>query len=90
MEDLRLKGFKVHELPVAADIPVSSGRRDFYKMGLVSGDMTIHYGDKLLEINDTVLFLSTPMYPGLLSAGLQTQPVMPAFLLQPLLNKPRH
>lgn len=60
MEDLRLKGFKVHELPAAVDIPVSRGRRDFYKMGLVTGNMTIYYGDRLLEINDTVLFFVNP------------------------------
>lgn len=60
MEDLKLKGFKVHELPAAVNIPVSQGRRDFYKMGLVTGDMTVNYGDKLLELNDTVLFFVNP------------------------------
>jgi AraC family transcriptional activator of pobA len=63
MEDLKLKGFKVHELPAYVDIPVSRGRRDFYKMGLVTGDMTVHYGNKLLEINDTVLFFVNPNVP---------------------------
>ena len=29
MEDLKLKGFKVHELAESVDIPVSRGRRDF-------------------------------------------------------------
>lgn len=60
MEDLKLKGFKVHELPTYENIPVSPGRRDFYKMGLVTGNMTIYYGDKILEINDTVLFFVNP------------------------------
>ena len=60
MEDLKLKGFKVHELPASVNIPVPQGRRDFYKMGLVTGDMTINYGDKLLELNDTVLFFVNP------------------------------
>jgi AraC family transcriptional activator of pobA len=63
MEDLKLKGFKVHELPASVDIPVSRGRRDFYKMGLVTGNMTVHYGDKILEINDTVLFFVNPNVP---------------------------
>jgi AraC family transcriptional activator of pobA len=63
IEDLKLKGFKVHELPASADIPVSRGRRDFYKMGLVTGNMTVHYGDKILEINDTVLFFINPNVP---------------------------
>jgi AraC family transcriptional activator of pobA len=60
MEDLRLKGFKVHELPVSVDIPISRGRRDFYKMGLVTGEMTVAYGDQILELNDTVLFFVNP------------------------------
>jgi AraC family transcriptional activator of pobA len=59
-EDLKLKGFKVHELPATVDIPVVRGRRDFYKMGLVNGDMTVYYGDRVLEINDTVLFFVNP------------------------------
>jgi AraC-like DNA-binding protein len=63
MEDFKLKGFKVHELPASVDIPASRGRRDFFKMGLVTGDMTISYGDKLLEINDTVLFFVNPNVP---------------------------
>lgn len=63
MEDLKLKGFKVHELPAAVNIPVSQGRRDFYKMGLVTGDMTINYGDKRLELHDTVLFFVNPNVP---------------------------
>ena len=63
MEDLKLKGFKVHKLPASVDIPVSRGRRDFYKMGLVTGDMTVYYGDQILEINDTVLFFVNPNVP---------------------------
>ncbi|TWI95101.1 transcriptional regulator, AraC family [Mucilaginibacter frigoritolerans] len=63
MEDLKLKGFKVHELPASADLPVSRGRRDFYKMGLVTGDMTVYYGDRILEIKDTVLFFVNPNVP---------------------------
>ena len=63
IEDLKLKGFKVHELPASVNIPVSRSRRDFYKMGLVNGDMTISYGDKMLEINDTVLFFVNPNVP---------------------------
>jgi AraC family transcriptional activator of pobA len=70
MEDLKLKGFKVHELPASVnephapeDIPVSRGRRDFYKMGLITGNMTVYYGDRVLEINDTVLFFVNPNVP---------------------------
>jgi AraC family transcriptional activator of pobA len=66
MEDLKLKGFKVHELPASIDIPaipVSRGRRDFYKMGLVTGDMTVGYGDQIVELHDTVLFFVNPNVP---------------------------
>ncbi|WP_259067021.1 helix-turn-helix domain-containing protein [Mucilaginibacter sp. X4EP1] len=60
MEDLKLKGFKVHELAATTDVPASKGRRDFYKMGLVNGDMTVKYGDQVLEIKGTVLFFVNP------------------------------
>jgi len=63
IEDLKLKGFRVHELPASVDIPVSRGRRDFYKMGLVTGNMTVYYGDMILEINGTVLFFVNPNVP---------------------------
>ena len=66
MQDLRLQGFRVHELPVStdsSDLPVSGGRRDFYKMGLVTGDMTVHFGDQVIEINGTVLFFVNPRVP---------------------------
>jgi AraC family transcriptional activator of pobA len=63
IEDLKLKGFKVHELPASVDIPVSRGRRDFYKMGLVTGNMTLSYGDKILKIDGTVLFFVNPNVP---------------------------
>ncbi len=65
MEDLKLKGFKVHELPVSSHTTVSPGRRDFYKMGLITGDsdMIVSYGDKILQINDTVLLFINPNVP---------------------------
>ena len=61
--DLRLKGFKVHALPESTEVPVKAGRRDFYKMGLVNGDMTINYGGQLLEIKGTALFFVNPHVP---------------------------
>lgn len=61
--DLRLKGFKVHALPESTDVPIKAGRRDFYKMGLVNGDMTINYGGQLLDIKGTALFFVNPRVP---------------------------
>jgi len=59
-DESKLKGFKVHELSPSVDVPVRTGRRDFYKMGLVNGDMTIDYGGSLVEIKGTVLFFVNP------------------------------
>lgn len=63
LADLRLNGFKVHSLPSSTEVPVRAGRRDFYKMGLINGDMTINYGGKLLDIKGTVLFFVNPRVP---------------------------
>jgi AraC-like DNA-binding protein len=62
-EELKLKGFKVHELPASVELPVRTGRRDFYKMGLVNGDMTVDYGGRVVEIKGTVLFFVNPNVP---------------------------
>lgn len=62
-DELKLKGFKVHELTASVEVPVRTGRRDFYKMGLVNGDMIIDYGGKLVEIKGTVLFFVNPKVP---------------------------
>jgi len=63
MAELKLQGFKVHELPAFVNIPAIHGRRDFYKMGLVTGEMTIGYGGRVLELKDTVLFFVNPKVP---------------------------
>jgi hypothetical protein len=49
MAELRLHGFKVHQLPSYVDVPAVHGRRDFYKMGLITGEMTIGYGDDISD-----------------------------------------
>ncbi len=61
--DLKSKGFKIHQITGAANHTVARGRRDFYKMGLVTGRMTVYYGDKTFEIEDTVLFFVNPRVP---------------------------
>ncbi len=63
MPELRLQGFRVHELPasnVTGDMTVAKGRRDFYKMGLITGQMALYSGEKLIDINGTVLFFVNP------------------------------
>lgn len=63
LEELKLQGFKVHELPAAVDMPASKGRRDFYKIGLVSGDLTLTYSDRVMHISEPVLFFVNPKVP---------------------------
>lgn len=63
LADLRLKGFKVHAVPASTEVPVRAGRRDFYKMGLVTGDMTIDYAGHMLDIKGTALFFVNPNVP---------------------------
>jgi|SRR6185312_24472 len=62
-KDLKLKGFKVHELSEPVNGAVVHGRRDFYKIGLTTGSMAVYHGDKLFEINGTVLFFVNPNIP---------------------------
>jgi len=61
--DLKLKGFKVYEVSGPENPSQAHGRRDFYKIVLVTGDMTICYGDQTIEINDTFLFFANPRVP---------------------------
>ncbi|SFD87222.1 Helix-turn-helix domain-containing protein [Chitinophaga sp. CF118] len=61
--DLKLKGFKVHEITGPSYPPLFYGRRDFYKIVLATGDMKICYGDQTIEINDTFLFFGNPHIP---------------------------
>src|SRR6185437_2280599 len=58
--DLKGKGFKIHTISNPVNTSIPHGRRDFYKIGLVTGNMTIYYGDKIVEIKDTVLFFINP------------------------------
>ncbi|MBB5395276.1 AraC family transcriptional regulator [Mucilaginibacter sp. AK015] len=60
MLELKLQGFKIHELPAIVEVPAVHGRRDFYKMGLVTGEMTVGYGGEVLELSGTVLFFVNP------------------------------
>jgi len=61
--DLKLKGFKVHEVSGTANPTQAHGRRDFYKIVLVTGHMTIYYGDQTVEMKDTFLFFANPHVP---------------------------
>ena len=58
--DLKLRGFKIHEIKGTPNAGHAHGRRDFYKIGVVTGHMTISYGEQTFEINGTSLFFVNP------------------------------
>ena len=58
--DIKLKGFKIHEITGPAYPALFYGRRDFYKVVLATGHFKICYGDKTFDINDTFLFFGNP------------------------------
>jgi AraC family transcriptional activator of pobA len=62
-KDIKLKGFKIHELSGPLNHSVAHGRRDFYKIGLVTGNMVGSHGDKAFKINGTALFFVNPNIP---------------------------
>lgn len=63
MADLKLKGFKVYEISGAMNASPSYGRRDYYKICLVTGDITLYYGDQTFDANGTFLFCGNPRVP---------------------------
>jgi len=58
--DIKLKGFKIHEITGPAYPALFYGRRDFYKIVLATGHFKICYGDKTFDIDDTFLFFGNP------------------------------
>ncbi|HET8804151.1 MAG TPA: helix-turn-helix domain-containing protein [Aequorivita sp.] len=58
--DLELKGFNIHMISNPVTTPHSIGRRNFYKIVLITGHLTVGYGDKTSEIKDTCLFFANP------------------------------
>ncbi|QSW89426.1 MULTISPECIES: helix-turn-helix transcriptional regulator [Flavobacterium] len=61
--DLMLKGFKVYKLnDDISKIPVYS-RRDFYKICINTSQSRIHYADRGIETDGTILFFGNPIIP---------------------------
>lgn len=61
--ELKLSGFRVFKIEGALSQPPKYSRRDFYKVGLISGNSIIHYADKSIECKGTVLFFANPHIP---------------------------
>jgi len=63
MVDLKLKGFNVYELENYASRIPQYNRRDFYKVALLTCRGIVHYADKSIELNGTLLFFANPHVP---------------------------
>lgn len=61
--DLSSKGFKVYEIEGPVSPAPTQGRRDFYKIVLVTGELTIHAGEQTIETKGPFLFLANPHVP---------------------------
>lgn len=62
-DDLQLKGFRAYQIVEPADALPAAGRRDFYKLVLVTGQMTIGYGTQNIHLDDTFLLFVNPLVP---------------------------
>lgn len=61
--NLKTQGFNIHKINKAVDTGPAHGRRDYYKIALVTGNMTISFADQAIKVNDTFLFFGNPNIP---------------------------
>lgn len=55
--------FRVEDLLIPKNKPVSYSKRNFYKISLVTGHSRIHYADQCIEVEDAALVFTNPMIP---------------------------
>ncbi len=61
--DLKPRGFNVYEIAGTVPPPSVHGRRDFYKIVLVTGNITIHSGGQTIDMEGPFLFFANPHVP---------------------------
>lgn len=61
--DLKLKGFKVYEVNSGVNAVPTYNRRDFYKICINTSKSLIHYADRGIETDGTILFFGNPRIP---------------------------
>lgn len=61
--DLPSKGFKVYQIEEPVGAVSVQGRRDYYKIALVTGELTIRSGEQTIEAKGPFLFLANPHVP---------------------------
>lgn len=60
---LQRNGFKIHEVFGDNRRAIIQGRRDYYKIVLLKGDVTLSYNDTTLDIHDSFLYFANPHVP---------------------------
>jgi AraC family transcriptional regulator, transcriptional activator of pobA len=63
ISDLKLKGFKVYEINGDLSKIPSYNRRDYYKICINTSKSLIHYADRGIETDGTILFFGNPYIP---------------------------
>ncbi len=63
ISDLKLKGFKVYEVNGDVSKIPTYNRRDFYKICINTSKSFIHYADRGIETDGTILFFGNPHIP---------------------------
>jgi len=61
--DLKLKGFRVYAIHNNVSTAPMYNRRDFYKIAINTGKNTIHYADRGIDTDGTILFFGNPRVP---------------------------
>jgi AraC family transcriptional activator of pobA len=55
--------FRIEDLELPQQKPLSYNRRDFFKISLVKGRSNIHYADQSMDIDGDVLVFTNPLIP---------------------------
>lgn len=63
INDLKLKGFKVYKINGDVSKIPSYNRRDYYKICINTSKSIIHYADRGIETDGTILFFGNPVIP---------------------------
>lgn len=61
--DLKLKGFNVYRIEPGANRAPVYGRRDYYKVCIVTGKSNMHYANRSIGWDDTAIFFANPHIP---------------------------
>jgi AraC family transcriptional activator of pobA len=63
LADLKLKGFKVYGVHGDNTVIPTYSRRDYYKIGINTGKNRVHYADRTIDTDGTILFFGNPYIP---------------------------